>query len=133
MVLLIYSERCKYCNDLIMYIRSQPVFLTLVRFHNINTHGVPNGLTRVPTLITDDGGSIIGGDIKNYLDSLLPSNIESAVLGNEISATHLDGTVDFNNFFTNDSFGMSLAPPMTPELEEKIKRNVQDAYQTVKK
>lgn len=133
MVLLIYSERCKFCTELIMYIRSQPVFLTLVRFHNINTHGVPNGLTRVPTLITDDGGSIIGGDIKNYLDSLLPSNIESATLGNEIAATHLDGTVDFNKFFTNDSFGASLAPPMTPELEEKIKRNVQDAYQSVKK
>lgn len=133
MVLLIYSERCKYCNELIMYIRSQPVFLTLIRFHNINTHGVPNGLTRVPTLITDDGVSVIGGDIKNYLDSLLPTTIESASLGGEIATTHLDGTVDFNNFFTNDSFGVSLAPPMTPELEEKIKRNVQDAYQTVKK
>ena len=133
MVLLIYSERCKYCNDIIMYVRSQPALLTLVRFHNVNTHGVPNGLTRVPTLISDDGTSVVGGDVKSYLEGLLPVNIESAILGSEISSTYLDGSVDFNNFFTNDSFGASLAPPMTPELEEKIKRNVQDAYQTVKK
>ncbi len=133
MVLLIYSERCKYCNELIMYIRSQPAFLTLIRFHNVNTSGVPNGLTRVPTLITDDGVSVVGGDIRNYLEGLLPTNIESANIGLGISSTHLDGTMDFDNFFTNDAFGASLAPPMTPELEEKIKRNVQDAYQNIKK
>ncbi len=132
MVLLVYSERCKYCSEIITYIQSHHALLSVVRFHNINTHGVPNGLTRVPTLVAENGISIVGGDIRNYLENLIPSDVESSSLGSRLTSTSIDGSVSFDNFFTTDSFGTSLAPPMTPELEEKIKKNVQDAYQSIK-
>lgn len=132
MTLLVYSENCKYCTDIITFIRSQAVLLSIVRFHNINKQGVPSGLTRVPALISDDGATIIGADVRNYLESLLPSTIESSSLGSKLNSYNLDGTIE-NSIFSINSFGNSLAPPMTKDLEDKISKNVQDAYQNIKK
>lgn len=132
MTLLVYSENCKYCSEIISFIRSQAVLLTVVRFHNINKQGVPSGLTRVPALITDDGATIIGGDVRNYLESLIPTNIESSNLGSRLHSYNLDGTLE-DSIFSINSFGTSLAPPMTKDLEDKINKNVQDAYQNIKK
>jgi hypothetical protein len=132
MTLLVYSENCKYCTDIITFIRSQAVLLSIVRFHNINKQGVPSGLTRVPALISDDGATIIGADVRNYLESLLPSTIESSSMGSKLHSYNLDGTIE-TSIFSINSFGNSLAPPMTKDLEEKINKNVQDAYQNIKK
>lgn len=132
MALLIYSEKCKYCNEIIMYIQSQGALLNMVRFHNINKQGVPNGLTRVPALITSDGATIIGGDVKNYLESMLPVNIESRNLGSRVVTSSLDGSLA-DDLFRLDSYGRPLAPTITKDLEEKINKNVQDAYQNIKK
>jgi glutaredoxin-related protein len=133
MVLLVYSQNCSYSAKIIEYIRSQQVLLNIVRFHNINTSGVPNGLTRVPAIITKDGATIIGGDVKTYLENLIPNNIESTnIVGGKLSTYSLDGSSgDMRGISNFDSFGHSLSPPMTKELEEKIGRNVQDAYQTM--
>lgn len=132
MTLLVYSENCKYCSDVISFIKSQAVLLNAVRFHNINRQGVPNGLTRVPALITSDGATVVGGDVKNYLESLLPVNIESTNLGSRVTVSSLDGSYS-DDMFKLDSYGKTLAPPMTKDLEEKISRSVQDAYQNIKK
>ena len=131
MTLLVYSENCKYCSDIISYIRSQTALLSLVRFHNVNKQGIPNGLTRVPALITPDGATIIGADVKNYLESLLPTTIESTNINSRVVVSSLDGTSS-DNYFRFDSHGASLAPPLTKDLEDKIGRNVQDAYQNIK-
>ena len=132
MSLLVYSENCKYCREIITYIQSQGALLNAVRFHNINKQGVPNGLTRVPTLITSDGATVVGGDVKNYLDSLLPVNIESTNIGSRVFASSLDGSMS-DDLFRIDSYGKPLSPTLTKDLEEKINRNVQDAYQNIKK
>lgn len=132
MALLVYSENCKYCGEVIEYIKSQSVLLNTVRFHNINKQGVPNGLTRVPALITSDGATIIGGDVKHYLESLIPVNIESQSIGSRVTISSLDGSLS-DDIFKIDMYGKSLAPPMTKDLEEKISRSVQDAYQNIKK
>jgi hypothetical protein len=132
MVLLVYSQNCVHSGNIIEYIRSQQVLLNIVRFHNINTNGVPNGLTRVPALITKDGATIIGGDVKTYLDGLLPTTIDSTnISSGKLGAYAIDGTINNGDIFSIDSFGSSLAPPMTKDLEDKIGRNVQDAYQNM--
>ena len=132
MVLLVYSQNCVYSAKIIEFIRSQQVLLNIVRFHNINTNGVPNGLTRVPAIVTKEGATIIGGDVKTYLESLLPSTIDSTnIIGGKLGAYSIDGSSADGGIFSLDSFGKTLSPPMTKELEEKIGRNVQDAYQTI--
>jgi hypothetical protein len=129
MSLLIYSPRCKHSMDVIEYINKVPQLKQLVHYHNINTQGIPpnyrNKINRVPTMLTKNGKILVGNEIKNWLDSLLP---KKEVEHSEISAfgcsmTSLDGN-DNTGMFSLDDYGKSLQPAMTKELEEKINREV---------
>lgn len=133
MAVLVYSTRCDHSKAILGYIKTQPVLLNMVKFHNVNTQGVPKGITRVPTLITDDGKTIVGGDVKPYLSEFIPIELESSSLSSRLDGCFLDGTGNDSDMFSLDSYGMPLAPPMTADLEEKISRNVSDAYQSLKK
>ena len=76
MSLLIYSPRCKHSMDVIGYINQHHQLKQLVRYHNVNTQGIPpsykNKINRVPTMLTQNGKILVGNEIKNWLDSLLP-------------------------------------------------------------
>lgn len=126
MPVLVYAgQKCDHCKSILEFMQSQPVLLSLVKLHNINTHGVPKGITRVPTLITDEGKVLVGGEVRSCLEEMIPFEVEYTTLGSKLA---LD-----TDMFTLDMYGSSLAPPMTPALEEKIAQSVQDAYQNIKK
>ena len=76
MSLLIYSPRCKHSMELVEYINGQKQLKQLVNYHNVNTQGIPkqytNKINRVPTMLTKNGKILVGNEIKNWLDSLLP-------------------------------------------------------------
>ncbi len=130
MSLLIYSPRCKHSMDVIEYINKHQQLKQLVHYHNINTQGVPanyrNKINRVPTMLTKNGKILVGSEIKNWLDSLLPKKeIEQGGIGGMgCSMSTLDGKDDNSNMFRLDEYGQSLQPAMTKELEEKINRDV---------
>lgn len=129
MSLLIYSPRCKHSMDVIEYINKIPQLKQLVHYHNINTQGIPpnyrNKINRVPTMLTKNGKILVGNEIKNWLDSLLPKKeVEHSGIGAfACSMTSLDGN-DNTSMFSLDDYGKSLQPAMTKELEEKINREV---------
>ena len=129
MSLLIYSPRCKYSMEVIEYINQHQQLKQLVHFHNINTHGIPpayrNKITRVPTMLTKNGKILVGSEIKNWLTSLLPNReIQNCGFGGGCSMTTLDDEDNDTELFALDSYGQSLQPAMTRELEEKIHRDV---------
>jgi hypothetical protein len=130
MSLLIYSPRCKHSMDVIEYINKVPQLKQLVHYHNINTRGIPpnykNKINRVPTMLTKNGKILVGNEIKNWLDSLLPKKkIDHAGIGGMgCSMTLLDGDASTSDMFRLDEYGKSLQPAMTPELQEKISRDV---------
>lgn len=125
MNVLVYSNRCDFCSDVISFIKKNDSLLAITRFHDINTHGVPKGVSRVPTLITRNG-TIVGRDIKDYLENLIPSTTESYGFGSDIG-TSVDGTTDEGNL---DNFGRSLEPKnISKELQDRISMSVNDAYQ----
>ena len=129
MSLLIYSPRCKHSMEVIDYVNRQPQLKQLVGYHNINTQGIPpaytNKITRVPTMLTKNGKVLVGGEIKNWLDSLLPNKeIGNWGFGGSCSMTTLDNDENESEMFSLDSYGQSLQPAMTRELEEKISRDV---------
>lgn len=74
MSLLIYSPRCAHSLDIIDYIQKNKTFKQMVKFHNINTQGIPqkyaNSITRVPTLLTQNGKILVGNEIKAWLNLL---------------------------------------------------------------
>lgn len=130
MSLLIYSPRCKHSMDVIDYINKVPQLKQLVHYHNINTQGIPanyrNKINRVPTMLTKNGKILVGNEIKNWLDSLLPKkDVERGGIGGfGGSMSSIDGDDTNSNMFRLDDYGQSLQPAMTKELEEKINREV---------
>lgn len=131
MSLLIYSPKCSHSLDIIDYIKRHPQLAQLVNYHNVNTRGIPpqyaHKITRVPTMLTKNGKFLVGNEIKNWLESLLPNDDIGACGFSGCSMTTLDGESN-SDIFGLDDYGRSLQPPMTPELEEKINRDVSKAY-----
>lgn len=129
MSLLVYSPRCKHSMEIIEYINRHTQLKQIVHYHNVNTQGVPpaykNKITRVPTMLTKNGKILIGNEIKNWLESLLPNKeIEHCGIGGMCSMTTLDSNDNDHDIFSLDNYGQSLQPAMTRELEEKINRDV---------
>lgn len=128
MALLVYSDKCKWSQDTMTYIKTQPALLEIVRFWNVNDQGLPSKkITRVPTLVTNDGKMLVGQEVMAWLESMVPCEFESWDAG---AGSNLDGT-DTPGMFEFDRYGESLQPRLTPELEARIGGDVQDAYQKV--
>ena len=136
MSLLIFSPKCNHSLDIIDYVNNNPQLKRLVQYHNVNTMGIPpqyrNKITRVPTMLTKNGKILVGNEIKNWLESLLPNKeLESCDFGSCVMTT-LDGESN-QTMFGLDDYGRSLQPPMTKELQDKINQSVSDAYTDIKK
>lgn len=128
MALLVYSDKCKWSMDIIQFIKTQPALIEIVRFHNISTQGVPSKkITKVPTLVTNDGVMKVGGEVKAWLTSMIPNDFDSwESTPNFVS--NLDGS-EVPSLFELDRYGESLQPTLTPELEERIAMSVTEAFQ----
>lgn len=136
MSLLIFSPKCNHSVSVINYINQHPQLRSIVQLHNINTMGIPqqykSKITRVPTMLTKNGKILVGKEIQNWLESLLPvQEVETCGFGT-CNMTTLDGESN-SEIFGLDEYGRSLQPPMTPELEAKINRSVTEAYTNIKK
>lgn len=128
MALLVYSDKCKWSMEIIQFIKTQPTLIEIVRFHNISTQGVPSKkITKVPTLVTNNGDMKVGGEVKTWLVSMIPVEFESWDSTNNF-VSNLDGS-ESRTLFELDNYGESLQPILTPELEAKISTSVTDAYQ----
>jgi hypothetical protein len=129
MALLVYSDKCKYSQEIIGFIKTQPALIEIVRFHNVTTSGVPSKkITRVPTLVTNEGKMCVGAEVKAWLVSMIPTDFESWDCSGGLRQ-NLDGS-ETTGMFELERYGESLQPMLTPELEAKIAMNVQEAYQT---
>ena len=115
--------------EVIEYINQHKQLKQIVHYHNINTQGIPpayrNKISRVPTMLTKNGKILVGCEIKNWLDSLLPTEeLSNWGFSGGCSMTTLDGDDNDTSVFSLDNYGQSLQPAMTRELEEKINRDV---------
>lgn len=136
MSLLIFSPKCSHSMDIVNYINRHAQLKQIVQFHNVNTMGIPPQyrakITRVPTMLTKNGKILVGKEIQNWLESLLPvQDLDTCDFG-RCEMTTLDGEGSAV-LFGLDDYGRSLQPAMTPELEAKISRSVSDAYVDIKK
>ena len=132
MALLVYSDKCKFSQEIIAFIKTQPALIEIIRFHNVTTSGVPSSkITRVPTLVTNEGKMCVGAEVKSWLVSMVPTDFESWDMGGGL-CTNLDGSENAG-MFDLDKYGESLQPILTPELEARISMSVTDAYQAQRK
>ena len=132
--LLIYSPKCKHCEKIFIFLESKPQLKQMVKFHNVNQLGIPHQykehIKSVPTLLTSNQKFLVGNEIIQFFTSLLPSEITNMdISGSGLNVTSLSGEESYDNYFELSSYGQSLQGAMTPELEAKISRNVQESYQ----
>jgi hypothetical protein len=131
MALLVFSDKCKFSTQIIEYIKTHPSLTEIVRYHNITTQGIPSKkITMVPTLVTNEGEMKVGGDIKPWLEKMIPFEFESWDPSPGV-CSNIDGT-EVPTLFEFDNFGQQLQPVITPELESKISQNVTDAMQKIR-
>jgi len=137
MALLIYSTKCKHSMEMLTYVTETPQLKQIVRLHDVNQLGIPHQyagkITRVPTLLTQNGKMLVGSEVKQWLTSLLPAQelMTCDVYGRCKGMSSLDGA-DSDDFFDLGNYGQSLQPAMTPELQAKISKSVSEAYDTIK-
>lgn len=132
MATLIYSDRCTHCMEIIQYIQSNPALKPLVRYHNIHKSGVPSSqIKRVPSLVTKENTILVGGEVKNWLTSMLPCDF-THYDGVGIGMSSLDNT-ESDNLFLLDNYGTSLKPDVSKEVQAKIDANVSEVYNNLKK
>jgi hypothetical protein len=102
----------------------------MVKFHNVNK-GVPKRVERVPTLVTSDGKMLVGGEVKAWLESMLPASFteyESACIG----MSCLDNTESDSGLFNLDMYGQSLKPVISKELEDRMNKSMEEAMTELK-
>ncbi len=138
MALLLYSRKCKHSQNIIEFIQGSPQLRQIVRFQDIQQQGVPpqyaNKITHVPTMLTQNGKLLVGSEIKQWLASLLPNEEwGNHGFGGVGFASNLDGDGDDGSLFNLNSYGQSLQPAITPDLQAKIEKGVSDAYKEYQK
>lgn len=130
---MIVSERCPYCVEVVNFIKEHPVLIPMVRIHIIEREGIPEGVKRVPMVVTASGEKHVGIEVLRWLESMIPTSFEG-VCGASGMCSNFDEPADeIGDNFPLDAYGISLAPPMSKELKEKIDRSVTDAYTDIKK
>ena len=120
MSLLVYSDRCNHCMEIVDYIQANPALKPLVKYHNINQRGVPSKqIKRVPSLVTPENNILVGGEVKNWLVSMLPCNFTQFE----------DAGIGMSNL---EKYGMSLKPEVSKDIQDKIDANVSEVYNSIK-
>jgi hypothetical protein len=116
--------------DVLSLVKEHPSLGQMLRFHNVTTQGRPKTekVTRVPTLITSSGQILVGAEVKNWLESMIPQEIEMWDGAGVFCAT-LDGDEGGPDMFSLDAYGTSMQPMLTAELKEKINKDPKEAYQ----
>jgi glutaredoxin-related protein len=135
--LLVYSNKCQHSRNVIQYINSNQQLKQIVRFHDVNTQGVPQQYAQyiksVPTMLTKNGKVLVGNEIKNWLESLLPVEFSSCSLLDCGLGASLDDPDDKDGYYSLDDYGKSLQPAMTPDLEAKVSQSVNEAFNNNKR
>jgi hypothetical protein len=131
-ILIYSSQRCRYCAEVIEFIKSNPVIIPLIKTHDIITEGVPRGIDRVPTIVTSTGEKHVDIEVLRWLENMIPTTFEGCA--NCKLASSFDEPYDgIGDGFPIDAYGISLLPQITPELQARIDKPIGDAYADIKK
>ena len=123
--IMLYSPRCQHCHEIFKLLDQCPI-KDQIKYQNIHEEPIPEdyrkALTHVPALITKDGRPLMGPEVKQWVLSMMPSEVESF---DHSSFASFDGNPNSApGLFDLESYGAPLAPMMTPELEAKINKKV---------
>jgi hypothetical protein len=134
MALLIHSNRCLICRDILTWLQENKQVAQIIRLHDVNVKGIPpqykNKIKVVPSLLTQNGKFLVGSEVKAWLKSMAPTKeLDNFCFGSKCNVYGLDEDEDGDDIFCIDNYGQSIQPPITKELDERINATVMDNYQ----
>jgi len=120
---MFYSPRCEHCLEANKILENTP-YADQIEYLNVHQTEIPSEykkeLTHVPAIITNEGKLLVGAEVRQWALSLIPTEIESF---DARAIASFDGNPSVvQGLFDIESYGVPLAPPMTPELEAKINK-----------
>ena len=120
---MFYSPRCEHCLEANKILENTP-YADQIEYLNVHQTEIPSEyrkeLTHVPAIITNEGKLLVGAEVRQWALALIPAEIESF---DAKAIASFDGNPSIvQGLFDLDSYGVPLAPPMTPELEAKINK-----------
>ena len=120
---MFYSPRCEHCLEANKILENTP-YADQIEYLNVHHTELPSEykkeLTHVPAIITNEGKLLVGAEVRQWALSLIPTEIESF---DARAIASFDGNPSVvQGLFDIESYGVPLAPPMTPELEAKINK-----------
>lgn len=130
---LVVSDRCPYCVEVMNFIKDHPVLIPMIRVHNISREGVPDGITRVPVVLTPTGEKHVGIEVLRWLEVMIPTTFEGVSCSSCATANFDEPPDEIGDAFPLDAYGISLAPPMTKELQRKVEKPINEAFADIKK
>ena len=127
--ILVFSPRCQHSLEILRYLDANPQLRQIVQLHDATQLGIPpqyaHKINRVPTLLTKNGHVLVGKEVRNWLESLLPNNLVNCELGGRgCSFASFDGADDEGTMFELENYGRPLQPAITPELQAKINKKL---------
>jgi hypothetical protein len=131
--MLVFSEKCPYCLEVLNFIKDHPVLIPIIKTHNINRQGVPEGVKRVPLIVTSSGEKHVGVEVLRWLEAMIPTNFEGGWCSTCNGSSFDEPFDEIGDGFPLDAYGISLSPPLTRDLQKKIDRSVNEAYADIKK
>ena len=133
MALLLFSTKCNHSMEIIEFMNKEPQLKSVVRVHDVGINGIPDHLRghvkSVPTLVTNKNQILVGKEVRNWLESLIPpaelANCNLRSYGGNCSMSDFGGNDnDTGDYFDLSDYGKSLQPAMTPEMQERISKKV---------
>tara|TARA_R110002073_G_scaffold40478_1_gene114667 strand:- start:401 stop:829 length:429 start_codon:yes stop_codon:yes gene_type:complete len=136
MALLIHSDRCSICRDIVSWLQENKQVAQIIRLHDVNVNGIPqkykNKIKVVPSLLTQNGKFLTGSEVKAWLKSMAPTKeLANFGFGGRGNMHGLDDDDDDEDIFSIENYGQSIQPAITKELDERINAAVMDNYQKV--
>ena len=136
MALLLYSDKCAHSKEVLAWLNKHQQVKQMVRFHDVSRQGIPpqyrSKIKSVPTMLTQNGKMLVGSEVTTWLQSLLPPEVIEHHGFGWNGTYSLDGG-DGGGMFSLDSYGSSLQPAVTPEMQAKIDTPVNELYNQVNK
>ena len=125
MASLFYSNKCKYCEQVIRKLQEHPELRAMVRLYNVDEGAVPPGVTHVPCILVGNE-AVLGANVLKWLDYYagdveLPPGLTSSMDyvslegGESRCGTGACSLMDVD---------VPRAAPMTPEHEAKMRQKV---------
>lgn len=130
---LIFSERCPYCIEVLNFIKEHPVLIPMIKTHDIGRYGVPDGVQRVPMIITSNGEKHVGIEVLRWIENMIPTTFEGLCSSGKGCSPFDEPFDEVGDGFPLDSYGMSLSPNITKDIQSKIDKPIAEAYADIKK